>query len=147
MKVIARNKRATFDYALNERLLAGIVLKGHEVKSVRSGDVSLAGAFASLRDNELWVNNMHIGPYKQANLKDYEPTTSRKLLVHKNEFARLQAAKQNGQHIVPTAIGISGRFIKLEVGVGPSQKRHDKRSKIQTKDQNIDAQRELRGRY
>lgn len=141
MKVIAKNRRASFDYSLTETLLAGVVLQGHEVKSVRGGDVSLAGSFAHIKDGELWLINCHIGPYKYAELSNYEPTTTRKLLVHKEQLKKLQTAKLNGMHIVPKAIGLQGRFIKLELGIGRSAKRQDKRQNIQKRDTDRDTER------
>lgn len=146
MKVIAKNKRATYDYELTERMTAGIVLAGHEVKSVRNGNVSLGGAFAVIKNDELWLINCHIGKYKYAQVKDYSPTATRKLLVHKSELAKLQSSKQNGQHIVPTVIGLQGRYIKLELGLGRSKKRHDKRHTIKRKDTERDAQRTFKQR-
>ena len=126
--VIARNKRASFDYDIDKRVMAGVVLHGHEVKSVRMGNVSLKNSFASLKDNELWLNNVHIGAYNKASLQGYEPTRSRKLLVHRNELDQLIGAKTAGQTIVVLAIGTSGKFIKVELGVGRGKKKHDKRA-------------------
>ena len=147
MKVIAKNRRAKADYAIERRMIAGIVLKGHEVKSVRSGDVSLKGAFASIHNGELYIHNMHIGPYKNAsNLESYEPTATRKLLVSRKELSALIAEKQNGRYIVPLAIGAERRFLKVELGIGSSQKRRDKRDTIKTRETNIDIQRSLHER-
>jgi SsrA-binding protein len=144
MKVIARNKRATFDYDLQERMVAGIVLHGHEVKSVRRGDVSLTGAFATIKDGELWLHNAHIGAYQPAALQQYDPTKSRKLLVRSSQLKNIIGFKQRGLHIVPVGIGAAGKYLKVEIGIGPSKKRRDKREQIKRKDTNIDMQRTLK---
>lgn len=144
MKIVTKNKRATFDYQIDDRLLAGVVLAGHEVKSVRNGDVSLKGSFANIHNGELWLTNCHIGPYKHANLKSYDPTHSRKLLVQKRQLKDLLAAKQNGRHIVPISIGIQRQYIKVELGIGASAKRGDKRQKIQKRDVDRETDRSMK---
>ena len=146
MKIIAKNRRAKFDYAIEDTLLVGMVLKGHEVKSIRAGHISLNGSFVTIQDNQLWLKNAHISPYQPANTPDYVADADRKLLANKPEVARLQAAKQSGQHVVPIAVGLKGRLIKLELGIGRSQKRTDKRDKIKTKDTNIDIERDIKQR-
>lgn len=139
---IAKNRRARYDYEITSILIAGIVLSGPEVKSIRNGSVSLKGAFANFKDGELWLNNMHISKYTHSSFEaGYEPERPRKLLLSKNELARLVADKQNGNHIVILSIGISGKYIKAELGIGRSKKIHDKRQKIKTRNQLRDAQK------
>ena len=143
-KIIARNKRATFDYEIDKRVMAGVVLSGHEVKSVRTGNVSLKNSFASIKDHELWLNNVHIGQYGKSDIKDYEPTRSRKLLVHKHELDQLVGSKAGGQTIVVLAIGTGGRFIKVELGVGRGKKKHDKRQTLKKRSAERDMQQKIK---
>ncbi len=129
MKVIARNRRATYDYDIQKRITAGIALLGHEVKSIRGGQVSLKGSFVHLRGNEAYLVNAHIRRYSQAaNTPDYEPTRARKLLLKRGEIDELAAEKRgSGMAIIPIAIGLERGLIKLEVGLGRGKRHYDKR--------------------
>lgn len=133
MKVIAKNRRATFDYAIRERLTAGIVLSGTEVKSVRHGRVSLKGTYCVFERGELYLRGGTIAEYAPAS-NNHEPTRDRKLLLTKKQLEQLKKHRQNGLHIVPIAIGIAGHFIKLEIGIGRSKKLYDKRQTIKKRD-------------
>jgi SsrA-binding protein len=131
MKVLAKNRRASYDYELADRLTAGVVLSGAEVKSIKAGHVSLKGSFVTLRDGEAWLNNVHVTPYQpggQAQTPD--PTRQRKLLLHRKQIDELLGEKQAGQSLVPTALLLDGRLIKLELAVGKGKKRFDKRHSI-----------------
>ena len=130
MKIVATNRRAKFDYEVSERLIAGIVLSGAEVKSVKQGHISLRGSYVTLTNDELYLLNTHISPYKYAGAKAFEPTRSRKLLVHKQEIARLAGLKQSGLALVPLAVGLERSLIKIEIGVGRGRKRGDKREVV-----------------
>lgn len=139
---IAKNRRARFDYEIASTLISGIVLTGPETKSIRSGSVSLKGSFANFHDGELWLNNMHVSKYKYSSFEgSYEPERPRKLLLNKNELSRLIADKQNGNHIAILSIGVSGKYIKAELGIGQSKKIHDKRQKIKARNQLRDVQK------
>ena len=127
MKIIAKNRRARFDYDITETLIAGIALTGAEVKSIKTGHVSLKGTFVTLNQGELWLLNAHVSPYKYAQNTDYQPTRSRKLLVSKKELSRLAGLKQSGMSLIPLALGLQRGLIKVEVGVGRGRKRYDKR--------------------
>lgn len=133
MKIIARNRRARFDYDIREKLVAGIVLTGAEVKSAKAGHISLKGTFASVNRGELWLVNSHISPYKYASLKGQEATRNRKLLIHKQELARLLSAKQSGLSIIPLAVGIERGLVKVELGLGRGLKKYDKREALKTR--------------
>ncbi|KKW17380.1 MAG: SsrA-binding protein [Candidatus Magasanikbacteria bacterium GW2011_GWA2_50_22] len=129
MSTIAQHPRAKLDYDISKTYEAGLVLSGPEVKSVRNGDVSLKGAYATLKAGELWLLNAHIGPYKKAGgLVNYEPTKSRKLLLHKRELAELIGALHT-QHLtlVPISIYTRGRRIKVEIGLARGRKKYEKR--------------------
>lgn len=141
-KLIAKNKRAFFDYEIKRRLIAGIVLSGPEVKSIRLGTLSLKGSFANFMNGELWANNIYISKYPHANLgPDYSPDRPRKLLLHDNELKRIVADKQNGLHVVVLSLGTMGKFIKIELGVGQSKKKYDKRQAIKSRSQLREAQK------
>ena len=130
MKLVATNRRAKFDYDIQQKFWAGIVLTGSEVKSTKSAHISLKGSFVQILNGELVLINAHISPYQYANPKPGNETRTRKLLAHKNEIKRLSAFKQAGLHLVPMAIGTERGLIKLEVGIGKSRKKYDKREQI-----------------
>lgn len=127
MKVLARNRRAKFDYDIKNTLLAGIVLGGAEVKSVKQGSVSLKGSHIITKNGELYLLNTHISPYKQAGNRPHEETRPRKLLVHKKELKQLESHKQAGLSLVPLSVGVQKGLIKVEIGVGRGLKKYDKR--------------------
>lgn len=136
MSAIAINKRATFDYEILERFEAGIVLSGQEVKSIKTGHISLAGAFVTLKGGEAWLTNSHVPPYKMAGkVVDYEPTRPRKLLLRKQELSSLYGKiKQKGLTLVPTRVYTKGNKIKLEFGIGRGKKKYEKRETIKRRE-------------
>lgn len=146
MKLLAKNRRATFDFSIEKTLQAGIILEGHEVKSIRNSHVSLKGSFATIKDGELWLHNMHVTPYgfsTQPFAANYDPAHARKLLVNKRELEELQQAKIAGRTIVPTAI-FAGRFIKIEIGIAKGKKNFDKRQAIKKRDEDRAIARKLK---
>ena len=144
---ITINRRAKYDYDLHDRLLAGIALVGTEVKSVRLGKADLKGAFASLKNDELWLNNVTIPPYQPAHApENYDALRARKLLIHKKELKKITAARQNGAQLVPTSIGAQGRFIKVELGLGTSRKKYDKRQVIKKRTDERESRRSLKSK-
>ncbi len=145
MKVLAKNRRATFDYEITERLEAGLVLSGDEVKSLKAGHGSLKGSFVALRDNEAYLSNAHITPYSKASNKaDIEPTRNRKLLLHRKQIDQLIVQKQSGLSVVPTALLLAGNLIKIEIGIGRGKKRYDKRETIKRRDTDREVARQLK---
>lgn len=146
MKIIAKNKRARYDYEVKDILVAGIVLSGAEVKSVKAGHASLKGSFVTIRESEAYLTNAHINPYKFAsNQASYDPTQSRKLLLHRKQIDTLLAQiKSEGMTAVPLAIGLERGLVKIEVGVGRGKKRHDKREVIKKRDMIRDANLEIK---
>lgn len=144
MKIIARNKRANYDYELTEELTAGISLLGGEVKSTKAGHVSLKGTYAAILGGELYIINMKIAPYRFADNRSYDETRKRKLLVNKKELEKLIARKQQGLHIVPKAVGVQRGLIKVLLGIGKSQKQTDKRERIKKRDVERDVARRFR---
>lgn len=129
MKIIALNRRAKHDYQLGQRLVAGLVLAGHEVKSIKAGQVSLKGSFIHFVNQEAWLSNAHVRLYSSAtNIPAYDPTRPRKLLMKRKELDQLAGSKgAEGMTIVPTAIGLDRGLIKLELAVGRGKKHYDKR--------------------
>lgn len=145
MKLLAKNKRATFDYEISERLIAGLQLSGSEVKSIKAGHASLKGSFISLRAGEAFLTNAHVTPYEHAAQKDQiDPTRNRKLLLHRAQLDRLVGDKQSGLSVVPTALLLERGLVKLEIGVGRGKKRYDKREAIKRRDTNRDLARQLK---
>jgi SsrA-binding protein len=144
MKLLAKNRRATFDYEIGERLVAGLELSGSEVKSIKNGHASLKGSFVIIREGEAWLNNAHVTPYQASGqLAKLDPTRVRKLLLHRKELGRLMVAKREGYAIVPTALLLDKRFVKLEIGIGRGKKRFDKRQSIKERDTSRDVARNL----
>ena len=144
MKVI--NKKARFNYELTERVEAGIVLSGAEVKSAKEGKVSLNDSFARVDDNgEIWLINCHIHPYQFADNSDYQPTRSRKLLLKRKEILSL-TSKIEGKNLtlVPTAMYLKKGRLKVELAIGRGKKKWDKRTAIKKREQKREAGRLLR---
>jgi SsrA-binding protein len=133
--VIVENRRARFEYHILESLEAGLVLTGTEVKSIRGGGVSLNEAYARIRDGEAWLVGMHIPPYKQGSFSNTEPNRPRKLLLHKEEIARLQSRiGEKGLTIVPLRLYFTRGMAKLQLGVARGKKLWDKRADAAKRD-------------
>jgi SsrA-binding protein len=145
MKLLAKNRRATFDYDLGERIIAGIALTGNEVKSAKAGAVSLKGSFIALREGEAFLTNAHFSVYNRASRKsEVDPIRSRKLLMHRQQLDELIAHKQSGLSVVPTALLQTGPLVKLEIGIGRGKKRYDKRETIKQRDTIRDLARQVK---
>ncbi|MFA4941382.1 MAG: SsrA-binding protein SmpB [Patescibacteria group bacterium] len=142
MPILATNKRANFDYAIEKKYEAGLVLFGHEVKSVKTGHVSLKGSFITLKSQknnrlpEILLINAHIPLYKHAGtIKNYEPTRSRRVLLNKKEIRHLIGKKkESGLTLVPLKLYTKHSFIKLEFGIGRGKKKYDKRETIKKRE-------------
>ncbi|HAT03364.1 MAG TPA: SsrA-binding protein [Candidatus Magasanikbacteria bacterium] len=136
MPSYAKNKKALFDYELLETLEAGLVLSGHEVKSVRSKHIRLAGSFISIHDNAAFLTNAHIAMYRYANVKNYDPTQPRKLLLTKKQICYLTGkTHEKGLTIVPLSVYTKGRLLKMEIGIVRGKKKYDKRRIIKEREQ------------
>ena len=147
MKILARNRRANFDYDITDTLIAGVVLTGPETKSAKAGHLSLKGSFVALKTGEAYLTNAQITPYSYSGPHiTQEPLRSRKLLLHARELAKLTAAKQAGFSIVPLAAGLERGYVKLELGVGRGKKRYDKRETIKTRETNRELGRVIKQR-
>ena len=143
------NRRVRFDYELGEEIIAGLVLTGPEVRAAREGHVQLRGAFVSLRNGELWLNNasfsLRLNVQGEANARSVD-TSARKLLVSRKQIDRFAAAKQQGMTIVPTKLLTQGKFIKVVIALAKGKKRYDKRETIKRRDQDRDAKRLMSAR-
>ena len=139
-KIICVNKRAHFDYAIDEVFEAGLVLHGTEVKSLRAGRATLKDAYAETRDGEMYLLHAHINQYEQANRFNHEPERPRKLLLHKREIHRLTGKTQErGLTLIPTRMYFSRGKAKVELGLGKGKRQYDKRQDMKRRD----AQREI----
>jgi SsrA-binding protein len=146
-KPIAENRRARFDYELLERLEAGIVLTGTEVKSLRDGRVTLAQAYADVRDGEVWLIGAEIAEYSQGNIANHEPTRDRKLLLKRGEIASLLGkVREKGQTIVPTRLYFKDGKVKIEIALARGKERGDKRRTLVERDAKRDMERALKSR-
>ena len=145
-RLIAENRRARYDYAIEDDLEAGIVLMGSEVKSLRTGQSNIAESYASVEDGELWLTNAHIARYEPAKTWGHEERRRRKLLVKRKELARLWSATQReGMTIVPLAMYFDARGrVKLKLGIAKGKKLHDKRAAEAERDWNRQKRRLLK---
>lgn len=138
-----RNKRASFDYELKDSFMAGLVLTGPEVRSVRMNHASLQGSFIGIKDGEAWLMNAQVMPVKTnaAYLPSEMQIRNRKLLLKARELEQLQEAKNQGLTIVPTKLLTKGKFIKLEIAIARGKKQYDKRQTIKKRDTDRDLKR------
>jgi len=144
---VATNRQAAFRYSLLEKLEAGIVLQGSEVKSLRNGSVQIKDAYAEVRDGELWLRNLHIAPYEPAR-EGHDPERPRKLLLHKREIERLIGkTAEKGLTIVPTRIYFNGARAKVEIAVAKGKDMHDKRRSIKDREVKREVERAISERY
>ncbi len=145
-KVLAQNKKASHDYFIEETFEAGIVLTGTEIKSIRQGKANLLDSFATIRNGEAFVHNMHVSPFEQGNrFNPTDPTRPRKLLLRKDQISKLiGASKQQGYTIVPLKMYVRNGYAKLLIGLGKGKKQHDKRETAAKRDAQREIQRALR---
>ena len=137
-----KNRKAGFEYHLKDRYIAGLVLTGTEIKSIRLGKANLQDAYCVFDGKELWIQGMHISPYEQGSHYNHEPIRKRKLLLTKSELKKLEkSAKDAGVTIIPTRLFVNDRGLaKIEIATGKGKKLYDKRADIRKKDE----QREIR---
>lgn len=148
MKIISQNKKAFHDYFILETYEAGIELKGTEIKSVRKGSTNLKDAFIRIKNDEAYIENMHIAPYEQGNRFNHEPLRTRKLLLHKKQIKKLQKeVKENGLTIVPTKLYFNTSKLKVEIALARGKKLYDKRQDLKAKDAKRDVEKALKNAY
>lgn len=145
-KVAAENRRARYDYAIEDDIECGIILEGSEVKSLRLGGANIAESYAAVEDGELWLVNSYIAPYEQAKMFKHVERRRRKLLVSRKELSRLWADTQRkGMTLVPLVLYFNHKGIaKIKIGIAKGKKNHDKRATEAKRDWNRQKQRLLR---
>ncbi len=142
---VASNRYASYRYELIERIEAGIVLEGTEVKALRTGGATLKDGYASLRDGELWLHSVHIPPYAPASRENHDPERPRKLLMHRRELDRLaMRVNERGLTLVPTRIYFNGSHAKVEIALARGKDLYDKRETIRERETKRDMERAVR---
>lgn len=144
-KLIAKNPVAYHNYTIENKIEAGIVLSGTEIKSIRNGKVNLKDSYATIKNGECFIYGMHISPYEQGNIYNKDPLRTRKLLLNKKEINRLFGLiKQKSYTLVPISLYFKGSLVKLELGIGKGKKLYDKREDIAKKDAQTKIKRALK---
>jgi len=146
IKIIARNRKAQFDYHLERTYQAGIVLQGSEIKSIRANNINLRDGFVQERNGELWLIGVHITPYEQASVfGHHDPVRPRKLLLHKKEIAQVvDMSRERGYTIIPTVVYLQRGRAKVEIALAKGKKQYDKRDSIAKRDADREIRRALK---
>lgn len=144
-----KNKKATFNYEILDKLIAGIVLKGTEIKSIRDGKANLNESFCTIINKELFIKGMHISPYEFGTHENHEAKADRKLLLNKKELTKWETKTQEkGLTIVPMRLFITNKgFAKVEIGLAKGKKTHDKRETLKKKDSDRELARIKAGKF
>jgi SsrA-binding protein len=146
-KIIAENRKARFDYFIEDTYECGIVLEGTEVKSVKNGNISFPDAFAEIRNGEVWVKNFHISEYSFSSIFNHDPDRPKKLLLHAEEIKRLtRRVDEKGCTLIPLDFYLKDGRVKVTLGVCKGKKMYDKRAAIKDRDVQRDIQREFAGK-
>jgi SsrA-binding protein len=144
-KVLAKNKKAYFDYEVLDKIEAGIQLSGSEVKSCREGKANFKGAFVDVFNRECFVNEMHISRYRHSSEQDYKPTRKRRLLLHKREIEKLGSKlNETGVTAIPLEIYLKGVIIKCLIGICRGKKKFDKRETLKKRSQDLEVKRSVK---
>lgn len=144
-KIIAENRKARFNYFIEESIECGIALEGTEVKSVKNGSISFLDAFAEIVNNEVFVKGLHISEYSYSSVFNHNPDRVKKLLLHKEEIKRLKRkTEEKGYTLIPIDFYLKNGRVKLTLGICKGKKQFDKRASIKERDVNRDIQREFR---
>lgn len=144
-KIIAENRKARFNYFIEESIECGIALEGTEVKSVKNGSISFPDAFAEIVNNEVFVKGLHISEYSYSSVFNHTPDRVKKLLLHKEEIKRLKRkTEEKGYTLIPIDFYLKNGRVKLTLGICKGKKQFDKRASIKERDVNRDIQREFR---
>lgn len=147
-KVVTTNRKAFHDYTIFDKYVAGIVLTGTEIKSIRKNAINLKDSFCKIENNEIFLYNCHISPYEQGNRFNHQAERTRKLLLTKKEILKMHSkVKQDGYSIIPLEVFLSHGFAKVEIGLAKGKKLHDKRDDIAKKDQKREMDRASKIRY
>jgi SsrA-binding protein len=145
--LVASNRRARHDYFIDATYEAGVVLSGTEVKSLRAGRATLGDGYATVRDGELWLHNVHIPEYTEGTWTNHQPRRARKLLLHRKEIAEIvKATQQKGMTIVPLALYFKDGYAKVEIGLARGKRQYDKRQSLAARDAQRETDRAVRRR-
>ena len=148
IKVMANNRKAFHDYFVEDKLEAGIELKGTEVKSVRAGTLNLKDSYVIAKGGEAYVHSMHISPYDKGNIFNHDPDRPKRLLLHKREINKLYAlVKQDGYALVPLSVYFKDARVKVELGICKGKKNYDKREATAQRDAKREMDRAMKARY
>lgn len=146
-KIIANNKKAFYDYFIEDKYEAGIELVGTEVKSLRMGKCSIKEAFVRIQKGEVFIYGMHISPYEKGNIFNRDPLRARKLLLHRYDIRKIEGQiAQKGYTLVPLNVYLKGSLMKVEIGLAKGKKQYDKRQDIAKKDQRREAEKQFKVR-
>ena len=146
-KIIAENRKARFDYFIEDTYECGIVLEGTEVKSVKNGNISFPDAFAEINNGEVWVKNFHISEYSFSSIFNHDPDRPKKLLLHAEEIKRItRRVEEKGCTLIPLDFYLKNGRVKVTLGVCKGKKQYDKRAAIKDRDVQRDIQREFAGK-
>lgn len=147
-KTVASNRKAFYDYHIEEKYEAGISLLGTEVKSLRDGRVNLKDSYVIIKEGEAFLFNCHISPYSHGNINNHEPLRTRKLLLHKKEIAKLWGKiSQQGLTLIPLKIYFKNGKAKVEVGLAKGKRQYEKRDSIKEKEAKREIERHIKGRH
>lgn len=145
VKIIAQNKKAHFNYFIEESIECGLQLEGTEVKSVKAGNISFADSFAEIINNEVWVRNFHISEYSYSSVFNHNPDRKKKLLLHKEQIKRLQRkVDEKGFTLIPLDFHLKNGRVKVTLGICKGKKLFDKRDSIKQRDLDRDMARDFR---
>lgn len=145
IKLIANNKKASYDYFIEDTYEAGMVLHGTEVKSVRMGQCSIKESYITIDKGEVYIRGMHISPYEKGNIFNRDPLRTRKLLLNKYEIRKLiGASSESGYTLIPLQVYLKGNYVKMKIGVCKGKKLYDKRQTIAKKDQRRELEKDFK---
>jgi SsrA-binding protein len=146
-RVVTTNRRANYDYFIDETIETGIVLQGTEIKAIRDGKISISEAYARIQGDELWLIGANISPYSHGSYTNHEPARPRKLLVHKKQIRELRAEiEQKGKTLIPLRVRLRNGRAKVDIGVARGKKNYDKRQSQSERDARREIDRALRSR-
>ena len=147
IKIVARNRKAKFEYQLGETFEAGLELRGTEIKSIRAGQVSLSEAYVRTNGKQAWLSGAHIAPYDQASVFNHDPDRERRLLLHKREIKTLwDGIRIKGMTIVPTIMYLKNGRAKVEIALAKGKRQYDKRQDIKKRDMDREIHRAMDNR-
>ncbi len=145
IKLIAENRKARFDYTIDDSIECGVVLQGTEVKSVKEGKISFPDSFAEIVKDEVWLKNFHISEYVYSSIFNHNPDRPKKLLLHREQIKRLQRkVEEKGYTLIPLSFYLKDGRLKVSLGICKGKKQFDKRNTIKDRDNQRDMQREFR---